>query len=563
MELTWTGNVSQSFRTSIETLLTSGIDPGEPDIPGIPAGSIDDGVNYALFLDELAVKVKAGTEISVCAPASFWYLQGFEIQAMAEFATYVIFETYDLHGQWDYGNTFSDPGCSPSGCLRSDVNLTETLNAVSMITKAGVPSNQIIMGVTSYGRSFQMSTAGCYTEDCLFTGPASGAYAGLCTQTAGYVANAEINGIINMNGSVMTSDGDVLPVTTAPLTYLDEDSYSNIVVYDDTQWIGYMDDDNKAGRLLLYQGYNLGGTADWAVDLQSYTGDTGSSSGGGSVVSIPSSLWTESNPSVTCDPPCILVLPPYPLGGGTETITWPIWTTTLLSLSAGSVTVTITTTISVPNFGITAISLQPITLSGTDTSTYEVNPVQSVTPPSFIFTLGPNEATFPPSPIPTPSATVNVGQAGGGGGGGDGTSIGSSSTAVGGVGGIVFYSTSVPVTLQPQPTYSITLPPNVTPPYVTISSGTPTSTCVSGSSGCGSRDCGIFGCKPGCGIFGCDGGCGIFGCGGGCGIFGCIGDCPLDICGGLDCLGGLCGYGEDGDGEGSDPENEDCDDPST
>jgi chitinase len=64
-----------------------------------------------------------------------------------------------------------------------------------------------------------MTTAGCYTEDCLFTGPASGAYAGLCTQTEGYIANAEINSIVNTNGSVMTSDGDVLAVTTAPLTY--------------------------------------------------------------------------------------------------------------------------------------------------------------------------------------------------------------------------------------------------------------------------------------------------------------------------------------------------------
>lgn len=84
---------------------------------------------------------------------------------MAEVLTYVIFMTYDLHGQWDYGNRFSDPGCAGAGCLRSDVNLTETLNALSMITKAGIHSSQIIMGVSSYGRSFQMSTAGCYTEE--------------------------------------------------------------------------------------------------------------------------------------------------------------------------------------------------------------------------------------------------------------------------------------------------------------------------------------------------------------------------------------------------------------
>jgi chitinase len=35
-----------------------------------------------------------------------------------------------------------------------------------MITKAGVPSNKIMVGLALYGRSFQMSEAGCYTEMC-------------------------------------------------------------------------------------------------------------------------------------------------------------------------------------------------------------------------------------------------------------------------------------------------------------------------------------------------------------------------------------------------------------
>ncbi|KAJ8069027.1 hypothetical protein OCU04_002702 [Sclerotinia nivalis] len=540
--------------------------PGEPDIPGIPAGTTDDGVNYAIFLDVLAAKMASTTEVSICAPASFWYLQGFLIQDMAEIIDYIIFMTYDVHGQWDYGGLFSDPGCDGGNCLRSDVNLTETINSLSMLTKAGVPSSQIVMGVTSYGRSFQMSTVGCYTEECTFTGPASGAYAGTCTETPGYIANAEINGIINANGSVLQADGDVLPITVAPLTYLDENSYSNIVVYDDTQWIGYMDDENKAARKILYQAYNLGGVSDWAIDLQSYTGDV-SNSTSATVVSVDPSIWTSGDTSVPCEPPCIIVLPPYPLGF-TETITWPTLTTTLLSLSAGS-TLTVTTTISVPEFTITEISFQAITLSATDTSIYEINPVQSVTPSSFIFTLGPNEATFPPTAIPTTSASYAIGEGGGVGG------ASSSSTAVGGGGGvggassssssstsvvpvavasIIFYSTPVPVTIQPQPTHSITTPPLSTPiPTVTVSKGTPKSAC---KTNCGSHQCNIFGCKPDCGLFGCDGGCGIFGCGGGCGPLGCVGDCPLDICGGLNCIGGGCSSS-------TDDQNEDCDEPST
>jgi chitinase len=490
----------------------------------------------------------AGTTISVTAPASFWYLQSFMIEDMATLVDYVVFMTYDLHGQWDYGNAFSDPGCPGGNCLRSDVNLTETISALSMITKAGVPANQIVVGVTSYGRSFQMTTAGCYTEMCTYTGPNSGAYAGLCTQTPGYISNAEINGIIDGNGTVTSADGSVVDITGTPLTYLDTNSYSNIVVYDDTQWVGYMDDSNKATREALYQTYNFGGTADWAIDLQSYTGDGGNGTSS-SIVSVSPSIWTSGNPSIPCEPPCIIVLPPYPLGF-TETITWPTLTTTLLASSAGSI-YTVTTTISVPEFTITALSLQPITLGPTDTATYVLDPVQSVTPTSFIFTLGPNEATFPPTAIPTDGESTR----------GPATSTSTGSTGAAILPGVTFHTTPFPVTIQPQPTYSITLPPLPTPiPPVTISTGTPQPPCS--GSGCGSRDCGIFGCTPGCGLFGCDGGCSIFGCGGGCGPLGCVGSCPLDVCGGLDCIvPGSCG-GSEGGGDGDDGDD-DCDEPVT
>jgi chitinase len=64
------------------------------------------------------------------------------------------------------------PGCGAGNCLRSQVNRTETQAAFSMITKAGVPSNKVLVGMALYGRSFQMTTPGCYTEMCTYTGPA-------------------------------------------------------------------------------------------------------------------------------------------------------------------------------------------------------------------------------------------------------------------------------------------------------------------------------------------------------------------------------------------------------
>ncbi|OBT81591.1 hypothetical protein VE02_09997 [Pseudogymnoascus sp. 03VT05] len=164
--------------------------------------------------------------------------------------------TYDLHGQWDYAHPFSDAGCPGGNCFQSHVNLTETLGALSMVTKAGVPSNKVVVGVTSYGR------------------PLAGAYLGPCTNTSGYIGNAEIADIIAGTATLRAVDGSIVEVTGNVQSYRD-DSYSDIVVYDDTQWIAYMADDNKAIRTQVYAAYNFGGTTDWAVDLQTFVGDAG------------------------------------------------------------------------------------------------------------------------------------------------------------------------------------------------------------------------------------------------------------------------------------------------
>ncbi|THV51916.1 hypothetical protein BGAL_0095g00320 [Botrytis galanthina] len=271
--------------------------PDEPDIPGIPVGTEADSTGYFVLLDELKASMPTGKTVSITAPASYWYLQHFPIQAMSEFLDYVMFMTYDLHGQWDYGNVNSDTGCLGGNCLRSHVNMTETINALSMITKAGVLSNMIAVGVSSYGRSFEMTTPGCWTELCTYTGPLSGATPGPCTDTAGYIADYEIGLVSSEN-------------PTADLLW-DEASYSNIMVYNQTQWVAYMNDTNKAVRQLLYKDLSLFGTSDWAVDLQSLdgTGESSSSSSTSSSISnlnetvyISPDIWSSEDPVVTALP---------------------------------------------------------------------------------------------------------------------------------------------------------------------------------------------------------------------------------------------------------------------
>lgn len=140
-----------------------------------------------------------------------------------------------------------------------------------MVTKAGMPANKVIVGVTSYGRSFKMSAAGCVGPQCTYTGTAkvSNARNGRCTGTAGWLADGEIREILRTNPSASTQFGQT--------------SQSDIMIYNMTEWVGYMSPATKAIRMSLYQGLNMGGTVDWAISLGDVEVDSRVDEDGGSI----------------------------------------------------------------------------------------------------------------------------------------------------------------------------------------------------------------------------------------------------------------------------------------
>lgn len=122
----------------------------------------------------------------------------------------------------------------------------------------------------------------------------------------------------------------------------------------------------------------------------------GSSNSTGEIFVAPD-IWSSSAPSIGCVAPCTFVLPPYPLES-THTVTWPTYTTSLLSSSDGSV-YTKTTSFSVAPFAITGVPVWPITVDGNSTTSAEVEVKQSVIPPSWHVTLPGTEVPFPISSI--------------------------------------------------------------------------------------------------------------------------------------------------------------------
>lgn len=292
--------LAQNIGTFVTENNLDGVDidweyPGEPDIPGIPAGSDEDGDNYVAFLKEVRSQIGTEKTLSIAMPASYWYLRAFPVSDINDIVDFIVYMTYDLHGQWDYNNTSADDGCTGGNCLRSHVNLTETHYALSMVTKAGADSNKLMIGVSSYGRSFEMTTVGCTGPDCTYVGPDSGATPGRCTQTAGYIANAEINEIIATNPTVQV--------------LFDSASDSDIIVYNETQWVGYMTNTTKATRTTYYQSLNMGGTTEWAIDLEDFvTEPTDSAAFGSYLLELEATIDDDdteflSSTNLTCSDP--------------------------------------------------------------------------------------------------------------------------------------------------------------------------------------------------------------------------------------------------------------------
>lgn len=187
----------------------------------------------------------------------------------------------------------------------------------------------------------------------------------------------------------------------------------------------------------------------------------GATGGGGGIVFIDPTIWSEPSPVATCEAPCTFVLPPWTLGSlttidippATETIedTWAETTNGIINY----VTSTVTTVIIIPAITTSLIPVSNIIWIPPSGSSSTVLPViSSINPPGITITqnIGPGITwTYSPGPYPTtnigpppgfpPSITLSIGgpgplcadllgcgsiciidcDGGGGGGGGDDT----------------------------------------------------------------------------------------------------------------------------------------------
>jgi GH18 family chitinase len=77
--------------------------PGAPDLPESDPGKPEEGTNYLFFLVTLKNLLR-GRTVSIAAPSSYWYLKQYPIEAMGAILDYIVFMTYDLHGQVSFSS---------------------------------------------------------------------------------------------------------------------------------------------------------------------------------------------------------------------------------------------------------------------------------------------------------------------------------------------------------------------------------------------------------------------------------------------------------------------------
>ncbi|KAF4634253.1 hypothetical protein G7Y89_g3858 [Cudoniella acicularis] len=251
-----TGNRQMFISSLTSFMITYGFDgvdidweyPGADDRGGLPA----DTANFVSLVKELRAAFGSNYGITVTLPSSFWYLQHFDIVTMQNYVDWFNFMSYDIHGVWDSTNKYTGPYICPH------TNLTEIKDGLSLMWRAGVTPEKVVLGLGWYGRSFTLTDPNCNKPNgiCQFS---SGGNPGSCTDSAGTLSNAEIKRILASSGAVQSFD----PVAAVKWA-----------TWGTNQWVSYDDGQTMQLKIAAANSLCLAGIMIWSIDQDNTDGDS-------------------------------------------------------------------------------------------------------------------------------------------------------------------------------------------------------------------------------------------------------------------------------------------------
>lgn len=170
-------------------------------------GKAGDSANFVLLSKDIKDAFRGKYGYTITLPASYWYLQHFDVSKHQESVDWLNVMSYDLHGVWDAASKYTGPK------LATHTNITEINMALDLLWRAGVKPNKVVLGKgckfafahilrlhhltcwTDYGRSFTLTDPSCNKPDgsCTFSG---GAKEGRCSKASGILTLQEIQELI-------------------------------------------------------------------------------------------------------------------------------------------------------------------------------------------------------------------------------------------------------------------------------------------------------------------------------------------------------------------------------
>ncbi|KAK6360310.1 hypothetical protein TWF730_006457 [Orbilia blumenaviensis] len=207
-------------------------------------GKPGDTANYVLLVREMKqafTTAGGGWGISVAIPASYWYLQHFNLAQMASYIDWFNLMSYDYVGTWDKDNKWTGP------YVGAHTNLTMTQQALDLMWRSNVSGSKINMGLGFYGRSFTLKNKACTKPGCEFT---RGGTPGRCSEAEGILMNIEIQDIQKKKKVTPVFD------KVAGVKYMSWDN----------QWVSYDDAESIAFKRHWAASKCLGGLMIWALD---------------------------------------------------------------------------------------------------------------------------------------------------------------------------------------------------------------------------------------------------------------------------------------------------------
>ncbi|KAG2001597.1 hypothetical protein GB937_010039 [Aspergillus fischeri] len=220
--------------------------PEASDRSGRPA-DYDNFPKFMANLKNSLDKTPGRSELSITLPASYWYLQHFDIKELAKHVSFFNIMTYDLHGTWDRGNKWTGE------YLNAHTNLTEMKTAFDLLWRNDIDADMVTMGLAFYGRAYTVASPNCMEPGCLYL---SGGKKGECSDETGVLLNSEIMDI--MSSKQLSAK-------------LYKDAAVKVVHWED-QWVSYDDKETFQIKTDFAREQCLGGVMVWAISHDTQSG---------------------------------------------------------------------------------------------------------------------------------------------------------------------------------------------------------------------------------------------------------------------------------------------------